>query len=1507
MPAAKSIYKVLRSLLFAASLTAVALVLLLYVAVALPPVQKELKRIAEKELSSLLGGRVSVSSVEIRPFNEVRVYGVSVHEPSGPECILIDKLGVGFRFLPLISDGIFEFSYVELIGLDARISQRVKDGPLNVSFIIDALSGKDKDKPASDYKVVLHNVVVRKSSISFDREYLPRLTDTKMVDFNHLQISNLRADIALPLISNDEYDVELHRLAFSEQSGLSVNMLRFRSHISPRDISLADFRLEVGNSMFSLNDMKLEFDGYENIPDAVKRGSHSLALSASPLFLSDLAPFYSRLSEFVSPFEFELSASGNANDFTIERFLLDDTRGSCHIDAVVSANDFLEHSMRSLNADALEARFSSGFISAVCDMIPALDTRVRDWLFRLGSLELAASAQFHKGLTAVRGSILLGTGAGALDASGEFGWGDGRFFANDFSIKSDSFEIGGVSGIDCLGAVALSAAGNISVEGGRPRGDVDVTVPFVDYRNHRFTNILVEASGDSGNVDCDFSIDDPMASLSAKASCSLAGTDSKWNLSARVAGLHPYYAGFVRMSPSESVSADLECNLFGNSVDNIYGSALLSGLSIAGPKKFELDRLHVSADVDGDSRSYDIESDFMTASLNGLFKFNDMAALVQSMLHETVPTFINAPREVDVSGQHASFHAEINPDDSFYALLGLPVRPGVPVMVDAVADGNDSTVSVNLDAPYLIQGRDKLVRNVGVDVLMTHDAPAKVRAAARIPVKNDLADLSIDVDAFDGSAEVDVEWKAVAVPDNSGIVKIKTDVYKDPLSGSVNVAALLHDSGFTLNNEDWSISDSRLEYVDKSLEVNGLRIGNGPQFININGKASSDPLDVIIADLAGIDLEYVFNILNINYVDFGGIATGTAMASNIFSSSPVAGTKDLFVKNLAYNGCVLGDGQLEGYWDNEKKMVGINADISGSDDSAATVRGGVYVARDSLAFDFGARKIDIRFLQPFMSGFTSSVEGRASGNVKLYGTFSDIDLGGAAFADTIVMKVDYTNVFYGGSDSIFFSPGRIDIPHITLYDRYGKSCRMTGQVRHDFLHNPTFDFEMSGAKGLLVYDTDASINPVWYGRVFANGGAKLTGRTGVVSLDINMATADKSEFTFVLDETQTAEDYTFLTFSDRRKEQMLIEQKTVLTFEDRFKKKIEEEQWTRPDLFVLDLSLDINPDARLVIVMDPKAGDKIRANGSGALRMHYDSNSDDFSLYGKYTLDQGDYNFSLQDLILKNFKIRPGSSISFNGDPLAGMLDIVASYRVNTNLTDLDPSFASDPDLNRTSVPVDALLEVSGDIHAPEIRFDLSLPTVTSDVERKVRSIVSTEDMMNRQVIYLLALNRFYTPEYMGAEQGGEFASVASSTISSQLQNIIGSMTDRFSVAPSFKSEKSDLSDMEFDVALSSSLFDNRLLLNGNLGYRDKTTSQTTFIGDFDLEYLLSRDGKLRLKAYNHFNDASYYLKSALTTQGIGIVYRKEFDDPLSFIKRLMRKKKKNPVSTKGESTKNDK
>ncbi len=63
-------------------------------------------------------------------------------------------------------------------------------------------------------------------------------------------------------------------------------------------------------------------------------------------------------------------------------------------------------------------------------------------------------------------------------------------------------------------------------------------------------------------------------------------------------------------------------------------------------------------------------------------------------------------------------------------------------------------------------------------------------------------------------------------------------------------------------------------------------------------------------------------------------------------------------------------------------------------------------------------------------------------------------------------------------------------------------------------------------------------------------------------------------------------------------------------------------------------------------------------------------------------------------------------------------------------------------------------------------------------------------------------------------------------------------------------------------------------------------------MGDFELEYLLNRSGNFRLKAYNRYNDQNYYLRSALTTQGVGIILRKDFDSLTSFLRPLFRRRK---------------
>ena len=319
----------------------------------------------------------------------------------------------------------------------------------------------------------------------------------------------------------------------------------------------------------------------------------------------------------------------------------------------------------------------------------------------------------------------------------------------------------------------------------------------------------------------------------------------------------------------------------------------------------------------------------------------------------------------------------------------------------------------------------------------------------------------------------------------------------------------------------------------------------------------------------------------------------------------------------------------------------------------------------------------------------------------------------------------------------------------------------------------------------------------------------------------------------------------------------------------------------------LSMELTATPDATINIIMDPITGSKLEGYGQGNINLLYGT-KDPLKLYGTYTLEKGVYDFIFkQALIWRKFQIRDGSSITFRGDPDISTLDINATYSLSANVSDLSETFA---EASKMNVPINCVLKITGELERPDVKFDIEAPN-DNEIERQIKAIINTEEVMNRQIVYLLILNRFYTETARATTQrNNEFASLAASTLSSQLSNLFGSLNKNIQIGALITTSDNIFTDAEYALILSSQLLNNRLIINGNLGYRDNSTnpnSNTSFIGDFDLEYKLTKLGDIRLKAYNHYNDQYYSLRSAYTTQGIGLLYRKNFNN----FKYLFRKR----------------
>lgn len=1523
------IYNIIRSIFVTVILSVTTIYVVLYLVLSLPSVQDSMRRVGCQELSKLLGTEVSVGNIQISPFSQVVLNDVYLPDEKGDTILHVDKLGVGVSIFNLIAKQRIVFTYAELIGLDGRLSRRDVGEPLNIQFIIDALSPKQKNRPPAKYDLNIQNIVVRRSQLSYNVVAADTL-EADRFDVNHIQIEDLRADISLPRIKNDDYQVELKRLSFRETSGFKVKNIAFVAEVNDSVISLSRLKIELPNTLVAPEDMAFKINGLHNFVHNVNNIPINIAFANNYVSLSDFKVFSRELAAFDFPINFTFALEGTLNELAIPVFMASTANERLNIELSGEVNNIQVPTSAFFNIRHLRLSADAGVVAAIVSNATSISPKAKQIITNCGNIGLNGVLKGGLSLANFAGNVT--TSVGNVTLNGLFANNGANYLSYTGSVETNNLDMGRLlSDRKTLGMMACNINIDVKNRRGVHDGRIDGKFGFIEIKGYRYNDITANVKLDKKSITGRVEIDDENGSLSIEGMALVDGKNSAVDVVVAARDVELSQLNLVNKFPGKKLSFDLNALLVGDDLNNFSGNVAFHNVSYCDSLDVGLHISNLSVDADNKSlpKTIKVSSDIIEGTVSGEYDFYSLARSVRQMLSRPFPALfadIENKENLDRQGKHKSvklqnnhkitsdeealnnlyFDFVVDNVDELADLFKLPVKPLSPVTIDGFITDSNHSLYLLVDAPYL-QQKNKLIEGTRLQVsLNNRENNLQIDANSIIPLKRGKLALAIGANGVNDRLDSNISWIVDNKKSYSGELSLSSLILRDTVSNSPAAAIDINSTQLLFNDTAWVIHPAHVDVAKKNIAVENIYVTCDKQFIKINGIASDKVEDEIVVELNDINLDYVFETLAIDNVSFGGRATGIFYASDLFSGVPRMFTEGLFVDALSYNQGVFGDAKILSSWINEDKCVTIQADIAQKNGEHTNIDGKIFIAKDSLYFDFKPRKTNIAFLKPFMSAFSSDISGEASGHAILYGTFKNINLMGDVYADSLRMKLDYTNVYYTARDSVKMRPGLIAFDNIELRDPMGNRAYLSGKVTHECFHNAVFDFSLTNAQNFLGFDVTQKMSPEWYGRIFVNGSAFIEGKPGYVNIDVNMATADNSSFTFVLSDTKVATEYDFITFVDRNHGNGNGDAETDTRPErvKEFLKQQKTENSGNPSLFNINLMIEATPQAQMNLIMDPAGGDKIRATGDGNLRIGYNSADDEMSMFGTYTLARGNYNFTLQDIIIKDFTIREGSSLTFNGDPLSAVMNIEAMYSLHANLADLDESFTTDGDLNRTNVPVNALLRLQGDISAPEISFDLEFPTLTSDVYRKVMSIISTEDMMNRQIIYLLALNSFYTPDYVAdSNRSSELASVASSTISSQLSNLLGQMSDNWSISPNFRSDAGDFSDIEVELALSSQLLNNRLLFNGNFGYRDNAlnTRNSNFIGDFDIEYLLTKNGNIRLKAYNHYNDQNYYVRSALTTQGVGVVFKHDFDNIHDFLWK--RKTKRNKSNEMGDTS----
>ena len=1507
----KILYKIIRTLLVTLLVLIIVTPMALYVAISLPSVQEKICAVAERELSKLLGTVVSIDAIEITPFNRVALKDVTIKDAYSAEAFEIESIGAGVDIYEFFKHDKIIITHAELIGLDAKLYKKDSSSPLNIYNIINALKPKDKTKPPTIFDLRVNTVVIRDAQVSYDIQSAVALNN--QFDKNHIKVTNFNADIQLPQLKNDDFIIDIKRFNASEKSGINLKNLKGYFHVASTGIKVNGLEIALDNSKLLFADWILDFNNWEGLSKRIKTIPLDIALKkGSHITLSDLGPFIPGFKNMSERFDLDINLNGEINDLSINRLNISHATKPLTLKAQGSLVGIKTPKTAQIILSELSLNANANDVNSILEAANIANNDIRAKIAQVGNLSINGKFNGQPLDAIFDGDI--NTALGNADIYLDYSIiAEAKRIDLKGDVKTSGLEIAKITNNDKFGSTAGEIAFDIHLNGDNKNGFIDGNISHFDFNKYRFNNIKTKILVDNNFIEGLADIDDPNINFSIEGEANIDKKDPYLNVYANAKTIN-----FDKINLTDKyhhLSAEIDANIKGLDFDKATGYVNINNLHYSNNpnKELSIDQISIESRNDSTQQALTISSNFLNASINGTYSYKSLVPAVKDILSHSLPVFFgehahdNATTLTQSGNQNNfTFDISLEKDENVFNFFNINTELFVPITLKGEVNHPQHRMNMVGNVPYLVVGNKLFEKTyLEVDIDQSIDR-CFVKMFTEFPHKHESVPVEVLCDASNNQLDAHISWVLNRKTAYRGDISLSTLFSRDE-NNKLITDLNINPSQLVFNDSVWTIQQASVHYADKNIEVKNFDVRNDEQFITMSGKASASPEDELRLDLKNVNLDYIFQTLNISNVVIGGDATGTFYASQVFSKTPIAYTPKLSVKDISYNACVLGDAAIKAHWNNDMQAVSLDADITQDDGNHSRIYGEIFPIKESLDIRFDANKINIGFLQTFMNAFASDVQGHASGNARLFGTFKLIDLTGDLLANDLKLKINFTNTYYTASDSVIIRPGILNFKNITLHDQSGNTALLNGKVEHEYFKKASFNFDITNAKNFLCYDIKEKIGEKWYGHINGNGFAHIDGKPGEVNIGVEMETAPNSSFTFILSDMQNAYDYKFLTFRDKNALKEVGIEVPVVDNEPpavkKFRKQQKKKEEDAPSVYNMNINVTVTPDAQMILVMDPIGGDKIKGRGSGQLQMGYKSSSEELKMYGTYEIDEGSYNFTLQDIILKDFKIRDNSSITFNGDPFSAMLNITAAYNVKANISDLDESFLDDKELNRTNVPVNALLYIKDEMTQPNISFGLEFPTLKPDAYSKVMSIISTDEMMKRQILYLLALNRFYTPEYMSTTKGNEIFSVASSTLSSQLSSMLGQLSDNWSIAPYLRSDLGDFSDVEVDVALSSTLLNNRLRLNGNFGYRDKSLNTNQFIGDFDIEYLLNNSGTWRLKAYNRYNDQNYYLKTATTTQGIGIMYRKEFNNFFNFLKWKKKDKTKEEISTDSTST----
>lgn len=1422
-----------------------------------PLVQQWLGGKVAAAIGKKLDTRVTVDKVHLGLMNRFVVDGIDVYDKDDRLMISASRIAAKIDIGRLVGDGRVLVSSAQVFGFNGVFYQKDGRTKPNYQFVLDSLASKDKSKK-TDLMVSINSLVVRHGAIRFDRYDIPP-TPTR---FNtaHINISDISAHIMIPYYTADSAAVSLKKLSMKEASGLDLRKLNFDMKYDGTHALLTNFNLLLPNTTFGINRLEARYKKRDGKPDLATL-RYNGEIKSAKVTLADVAYLVPELKTFTTPLYISTTFNGTSTQANMSAVNIHTADGGIKL----AGHGRIVHTGHGTAWDAQIGTLdcTAEGIKQTLEKLPLGGRKQQETLARLGDIHYNGGIGGKQGSLHADGMLDSGIGQARLNVKQH-----GTLI--EAHINTGGLDVGSLLDNDKLGMLATTV--NVSCEtGGTGISSirVDGKFPRIDYNGYSYTNITANGIYDKTTFNGTLGMDDPNGQISISGNIKL-GTAQVTNIKAEIRKLNPAALKITDKWKDAKFNLDISADTHvSNKEDNLFkGHIGIKNLTMySDEKKYMLDSFILTAT----SGRLMMDSDFGKASLVGRYKLATLYQSIHNMLHSKLPSVFNGGNKAD---NKFTLKAEITKSDWLNALLGVPLELGSPLRITAGLDDSQGTMNLSCTSDKLTYDGSPY-ENVTISSTTDVDVMSMNGSVRKVMDNGHKLDLTLRADAAHDRLTTSVNWDNNQPKPVKGQLNAET-TFINKEGGLRDIVIEVKPSNVLVNDTVWNVLPAGILYSNGDLAIEHFAIEHNRQHIKIDGKATKSANDSITIDMQDVDVSYVLGLVNFHSVEFGGHLTGKAFVKSVFYEPDAYA--NLMIDSFTFEQGRLGRLDASVKWNKEGKQIDIDAHADDVNGARTVISGYVSPANNRIDLGITAEDTNIEFLKSFCGNFMDDIRAKANGKVRLHGPLNAINLTGTLVADgtTLItpVNVEYTLV----NDTIRFMPDNIVFRSDTIRDRNGNIGIVNGALHHKHLSHLTYDINIA-THNLLCYDTDGYGNDSFYGTAYGTGTCSIRGRGGRIDIDIDI-TPDKNSFIeYNATSPEAIADQQFITWHDKTKRTVNTDSTAMVMHTDTISAK---PVGNMPSDMHINFIVNMTPDASLRVLMDKNTNDRISLNGNGTIRAEY-FNKGSFDMFGTFLIDHGTYTLTIQNIIKKVFQFSQGSTIIFGGDPYDALLDLQAVYTVNgVPLADLQlgNSFTSN------NVRVDCLMNISGTPQSPHVDFNIDMPTVNEDAEQMVRTVINSEEEMNQQVVYLLSVGRFYMP---GSNNSNDqerqnqtslaMQSLLSGTISQQINTILGSLVknNNWTFGANISTGDEGFNNAEYEGMLSGRLLNNRLIINGQFGYRDNKNATTSFIGDFDINYLLLPNGNIALKVYNQTNDR-YFTKSSLNTQGIGIILKKDFN-----------------------------